>query len=64
MISVILVDGTTRMHLPASQWAKDVQAALTEEGHQLQDLGQAPEIDPRSAEEKLRVEQLLDSVGL
>lgn len=64
MISVILVDGKTRMHLPNSQWAKDVQASLTEMGHQLQDLGQAPEADPRSAEEKLCVEQLLDSTGL
>lgn len=64
MISVILVDGKTRMHLPGSRWAMDVQASLAQKGHVLQDLGPAPEADLRDEAEKARVAELLDSTGL
>lgn len=64
MISTILVDGNTRLHLPSSQWAKDVQTSLALKGHQLQVLGPAPEVDPRDEAEKARVAELLDSTGL
>jgi hypothetical protein len=64
MVNVILVDGKTRMHLPNSRWAMDVQISLSQMGHQLRDLGQAPEHDMRDQDEKARVAALLDSTGL
>lgn len=64
MITVYLVDQTTRLHLPESRWAMNVRTKLAEMGHTLQDLGQAPEHDLRTDEEKLRVKALLDSTGL
>lgn len=64
MINVILVDGKTRLHLADTRWAQDVLASLSAKGHVLQDLGPAPDNDPRDAAEKERVNELLDSTGL
>ncbi len=64
MITVYLVDQTTRLHLPDSRWSMNVRVKLAQMGHTLQDLGPVPKHDTRTEEEKLRVKELLDSTGL
>lgn len=63
MINVYLV-ADTRLHLPSTRWAQDVLCKLAEQGHNIRDMGPAPECDTRTEEEKVRVHQLLDSTGL
>lgn len=64
MLTVFLIDGKTRIILPNSQWAHQVQAKLSEMGHSLQATDQDPDLIKRDTLEMENVEQLLESTGL
>ena len=64
--TVYLVDDTTRLILPASQWAFNVREKLSHMGHKVVSTTQDPfQVEQnRPADEVARVDQLLDSTGL
>ena len=64
-LTVWLVDGNTRLHLPSTQWGKDVVNCLQGLGHLVENKGLlvTPD-DSRSGAEKARMDALLDETGL
>jgi hypothetical protein len=62
MNRVYLVDESTRVILPESQWARDVLAELVRQGHAVQATDQSTCV--RDAAELARMDALLDSTGL
>lgn len=61
---VILVDESTRLILPETQWGYEVLGRLFMQGHVLEMTDQDPEVEMRSAEELNRMHQLLESTGI
>jgi hypothetical protein len=64
MLTVYLVDGTTRIILPGSQWAKDVLSWWAEHGISAVPTGEDPDTLKRSDEERYRSMDYLDMTGL
>lgn len=67
MLNIIRVDQTTRIILPDSQWAKDVQAKLVELGHNVEVVGTLSgdsHAVMRDEAELGRMHALLESTGL
>jgi hypothetical protein len=64
MVNVYMVDGSTRIRLTGSLWARQVLDSLSEKGHQVRDLGQAQDPDTRGPVELDRMDVLLESIGL
>jgi len=64
MKTVYLVDQTTRIILPESQWAKDVLAWWAERGISAVATGQDPETCERDQAEMCRMGEYLDMTGL
>jgi len=64
MISVYLVDGNTRLHLPSSEWGKQVLQKLEQQRHTVVNQGEFNGIDDRSQLELARRDILLHHTGL
>jgi len=64
MLTVYLVDGTTRVILPSSAWAMSVRDSLSAQGHTVQATDQDPETCVRDESELSRRDALLESTGL
>ena len=64
MKTVFMVDETTRIILPDSQWARDVLAWWSERGIRAVATDQDPESLARSDEERYRAMDYLDMTGL
>ena len=62
MITVFLVDGTTRIFLPESEWGEFVVGKLTALGHTIAvSDDQTMHPDPRGEDELQRMRDLLDA---
>ena len=64
MKTVYLVDETTRIILPDSQWSKDVLAWWAERGSSAVATDQDPETCVRDQAERARMGDYLDMTGL
>jgi hypothetical protein len=64
MVTVFLIDGETRLHLPGTPWGFKVRTKLVSLGHKVQATDWSPEPDVRSPAELARRDELLDSTGL
>ena len=64
MKTVYLVDQTTRIILPDTQWSKDVLAWWAERGISAVATDQDPETCERDSAEKARMADYLDMTGL
>ena len=64
MKTVYLVDETTRVILPDSQWAKNVLTWWDERGISAVATGQDPETCERDSAERARMADYLDMTGL
>ena len=63
-IQVYTVTSTTRLHLPESQWGKDVIRILKEQGYTVQLEGERTGEDTRDEAEMKRVHQLLGATTI
>ena len=65
MITVFLVDNSTRVMLPDSLWGLNVRQKLRAQGHTISLCAdQTHDPDPRGDAERLRMAALLDATGL
>lgn len=64
MLTVYLVEKTTRIILPESRWGEDVLAKLTQSGLQVEMTGEDPESCHRDEVEMARVHAILDSLDV
>lgn len=64
MKTVYLVDQTTRIILPNSQWARDVLAWWAERGISAVATDQDPDLCVRDSPERARMADYLDMTGL
>ena len=60
MITVWLVDGDTRLHMPSTDWAEQVLQTLRDNGHIVQRTSQPCEPDTRLPAELERRDALLE----
>lgn len=63
MITMYLVDKTTRILLPDSAWAFSLREKLSQKGRSIQALGPEPEGLVRDEAEMERVNAILDEFG-
>ena len=63
-ITVFLVDGTTRLHLPSSQWGQGVIEKLQLKGHTVQRTNDVDFPDNRTPDELARRDALLEETGM